>query len=396
MSYHFPAEPGIPQRERRPYRICTKLVIDTSDPDVTFDEHGVSNYWHEYKAFIATQPDAGTRAALLKVTVERLRSYGRGKKYDCILGLSGGVDSSYLAWLAVQLGLRPLLVHFDNGWNSELAVANIEQICRKLNLPLQTFVMNWPEFRDLQRAFFKASVLDLEIPTDHMIFGALYQVARQNGIRFILSGNNYSTEWLLPREWYYRKFDLVNIRGIHRRYGELPMKHLPALGVWQTTWYKVWYRMQDIKLLDLVDHRKQEAKELLMSELGWRDYGGKHYESIFTRFYQGYILPRKFGIDKRKAHLSNLILSGQMTREQALAELQQPTYDPQLKEEDKVYVAKKLGFSAVEFEDLLNMPSRRHEEFGTDENDLKLLREFMGWIRPLTTLAKKGGWRVDT
>jgi hypothetical protein len=153
--------------------------------------------------------------------------------------------------------------------------------------------------------------------------------------------------------------------------------------------------MQDIKLLDLVDYRKQEAKDLLMSELGWRDYGGKHYESIFTRFYQGYILPRKYGIDKRRAHLSNLILSQQMTREQALAELQQPTYDPQLQEEDKIYVAKKLGFSGTEFEDLLKLPGRRHEEFGTDERDLRLLREFMGWIRPITTIAKKGGWRVD-
>jgi N-acetyl sugar amidotransferase len=390
------AEPGIPGRERRRYRICTKLVIDTSDPDVTFDEHGVSNYWHEHRAFIAKQPDSETRAALLKATIERLRAYGQGRKYDCILGLSGGVDSSYLAWLAVKFGLRPLLVHFDNGWNSELAVANIEQICRKLNLPLQTFVMDWPEFRDLQRAFFKASVLDLEIPTDHMIFGALYKVARQNGIRFILSGNNYSTEWLLPHEWYYRKFDLVSIKGIHRCYGELPMKHLPELGVWQSAWYQMRYRMQDFKLLDLIDYRKQEAKDLLMSELGWRDYGGKHYESIFTRFYQGYILPRKFGIDKRKAHLSNLILSGQMTREQALAELQQPTYDPQLQQEDKIYVAKKLGFSAEEFEELMNVRGRRHEEFGTDEQDLRRLRELMGWIRPLTRLAKAGGWRLDT
>jgi len=389
-------EPGIPGRERRPYRVCTKLVIDTSDPDVTFDDNGVSNYWHDYQEFIARQPDAEAKAAMLKAAVARLRAYGKGRKYDCILGLSGGVDSSYLAWLAANLGLRPLIVHFDNGWNSELAVANIEQICRKLDLPLHTFVMNWPEFRDLQRAFFKASVLDLEIPTDHMIFGALYKVARQNGIRFILSGNNFSTEWLLPREWYYRKFDLVSIKGIHRRYGELPMKHLPALGLRQAAWYQMRYRMQEIKLLDLIDYRKQEAKALLMSELGWRDYGGKHYESIFTRFYQSYILPRKFGIDKRKAHLSSLILSGQMTREQALAELQQPTYDPQLQEGDKAYVAKKLGFTAAEFEELLTMPARRHEEFGTDARDLVRLRELMGWIRPLTTLAKKGGWRLDT
>jgi hypothetical protein len=256
--------------------------------------------------------------------------------------------------------------------------------------------MDWPEFRDLQRAYFKASVIDLEVPTDHMIFGALYQTARKHGIRFILSGNNYRTEWLLPTEWWYRKFDLENIKAIHRQYGALPMRHLPALGVWKSAWYKVRYRMQDIKLLDLVDYDKEKAKELLMSELGWQDYGGKHYESVFTRFYQGYILPRKFSIDKRKAHLSNLILSGQMTRDQALAELQQPTYDPKLQEEDKAYVSKKLGFSTDEFEALLSLPNRRHEEFGTDEQDLRRLRDFMGWIRPFTTLAKKGGWRLDT
>lgn len=392
------SSPSAEQRAaaRLPYRMCTKLVIDTTDPDVTFDDNGVSNYWHEHQRFVAGLPDADSREKLLQVTVDRLRAYGRGRKYDCILGLSGGIDSSYLAYLAKNLGLRPLIVHFDNGWNTELAVANIESICRKLDLPLQTFVMDWPEFRDLQRAYFKASVLDLEVPTDHMIFGALYQVARKNGIRFILSGNNHKTEWLLPTAWYYRKFDLVNIKGIHREYGELPMKHLPALGVQQAAWYQMRHRMQDIKLLDLVDYDKEGAKAMLMAEFDWRDYGGKHYESVFTRFYQGYILPRKFDIDKRKAHLSNLILSGQMTRDEALAALQQPTYDPEQQEEDKAYVAKKLGFTADEFEALLNLPNRRHEEFGTDTQDLKRLRDFMGWIRPITALAKKGGWRLDT
>jgi N-acetyl sugar amidotransferase len=343
-----------------------------------------------------TSEDAAAREKILQAIVERLRSYGRGRKYDCVLGLSGGVDSSYMAYLAKKLGLRPLLVHFDNGWNSELAVANIQSIIQNLDLQLHTFVMDWNEFRDLQRAYFKASVLDLEVPTDHMIFGALYQVARKHDIRYILSGNNHQTEWLLPTAWWYRKFDLVNIKGIHSQFGELPMKHLPALGIWQTAWYRMRYLMQDIKLLDLVDYNKAKAKSILMSEVGWRDYGGKHYESVFTRFYQGYILPRKFNIDKRKAHLSNLILSGQMTREQALVELHRPTYDPQLQEEDKVYVAKKLGFSEREFEDLLSLPNRRHEEFGTDARDLQRLRTFMGWIRPITTLVKKGGWRRDT
>jgi hypothetical protein len=255
--------------------------------------------------------------------------------------------------------------------------------------------MDWPEFRDLQRAYFKASVLDLEVPTDHMIFGALYQVARKHKIRYIVSGNNYRTEWLLPPKWFYRKFDLVNIRAIHAQFGERPIKHLPALGTWQNAWYRLCHRMNDIKLLDLIDYNKQQAKDLLMSEYGWRDYGGKHYESIFTRFYQGYILPQKFNIDKRKAHLSNLILSGQMSRETALEELQKPTYDLGLQLEDKQYVAKKLGFSDAEFEDLLSLPNRTHEEYGTDAQQQAKLRNFMCMIRPLTKLVKAAGWRND-
>lgn len=375
-------------------QMCTKIVMDTTDPDIRFDEHGICHYWYEYQQFKANLPNLTERERLLNQTVELVKNFGKNREYDCILGLSGGVDSSFLAYLVKTLGLRPLVVHFDNGWNNELAVSNIENICNKLQFPLQTFVMDWPEFRDLQRAFFKASVLDLEVPTDHMIFGALFQIAAKHGIRYIISGNNYRTEWLLPKEWYYRKFDLVNIKSIHRAYGERPMKHLPALGTWQHAWYTMRHRIRDIKLLDLIDYNKQTAKDLLISEFDWRDYGGKHYESIFTRFYQGYILPRKFNIDKRKAHLSNLILSEQMTRVDALEELSKPTYDQRLQEEDKEYVAKKLGFSDSEFEDVLNLPNRRHEEFGTDQSEQQRLRNFMGWIRPVTKLVKAAGWRV--
>jgi N-acetyl sugar amidotransferase len=369
--------------------------MDTTDPDIQFDANGTCQYWHEYQEFQKSLPNAEERERQFQDAVGRMRSSGKGREFDCILGLSGGVDSSFLAHVVAGAGLRPLIVHFDNGWNNELAVANIENICKRLNVPLHTFVMDWPEFRDLQRAYFKASVLDLEVPTDHMIFGALYQVARKHDVRYIVSGSNYRTEWLLPTQWFYRKSDLVNIRAIHAQFGERPIKHLPALGTWQNAWYKMRHRMNDIKLLDLIDYNKQEAKDLLMSEYGWRDYGGKHYESIFTRFYQGYILPRKFNIDKRKAHLSNLILSGQTSREAALEELQKPTYDPSLQIEDKQYVAKKLGFSDAEFEALLTLPNRSHKEFGTDAQQQAKLRNLMGIIRPLTKLVKAAGWRHD-
>lgn len=364
------------------FQVCTKTVMDTTDPDITFDENGVCNYWHEYKAFEASQPKGEERERLLRETVSRIKAAGNGKKYDSVIGLSGGVDSSYLAWLAKDLGLNPLAVHFDNGWNSELAVNNIEMLVTKLGYDLETFVMDWDEFRDVQRAYFKASVIDLEVPTDHMIFGAIYQIAAKNGIKYILAGNNTSTEWLLPKAWHYRKYDLRNLKAIHKKFGERRLRKLPQLGVWQATWFRMAKGVRSVQLLDLVDYRKAEAKHKLIKDLGWRDYGGKHYESIFTRFYQGYILPRKFDVDKRKAHLSSLIISGQMTRDEALRELQQPTYDEDLQQQDKAYVAKKLGFTPDEFEALLTQPNRSHEEYGTDEVDRLRWRKAMDLTRP--------------
>jgi N-acetyl sugar amidotransferase len=351
----------------RAYQMCTRTVMDTTDPDITFDDAGVSNHWHEYvqlQQVVGMTPERA-KSELARVVSDVKRS-GKGKAYDCVLGLSGGVDSSYLAHLAVEMGLRPLIVHFDNGWNSELAVSNIENLVKGLQLDLHTFVMDWPEFRDLQRSYFKASVVDLEVPTDHMILGALYKIALQHGLKFLLSGTNVATESILPRRWYYPKFDLKNLRDIHRHFGTLPLRKLPALGFWQMTYYNQVRRINSVSLLDLVDYNKADAKTLLKERYGWRDYGGKHYESVFTRFYQGYILPTKFGIDKRKAHLSSLICSGQMTRDEALQELAQPTYDPALQVEDKRYVAKKLGFSEDEFESILRLPNRDHREFATD------------------------------
>jgi len=364
--------------------------MDTTDPDITFDAEGVCNYWHEWQAFQRALPSPQERRQRFAATIAELKARGRGRRYDCILGLSGGVDSSYLAHLLGEHGIRPLVVHFDNGWNNELAVSNIERMIGELGLELQTFVMDWAEFRDLQRAYFKASVLDLEVPTDLMIFGALYQLAARHRIKYIISGNNFATEWLLPRAWYYRKFDLANLRGIHARFGERPLTRLPALGVWQFAYYQLVRGIVDVKLLDLVpDYNKAAAKRLLAERYGWRDYGGKHYESIFTRFYQGYILPRKFGIDKRRAHLSNLILSGEITRDQALAELQQPTYDERLQQHDKAYVAKKLGFAENEFEDLLSLANVPHEHYGTDVRDRERYMRLMRTAKPLTRIVRR-------
>jgi len=370
-------------------RVCAKTVMDNSDPDITFDENGVSNWYHEFHRQKALRPDGAQREKLLTESIAKIKAAGQGNKYDCLLGLSGGVDSSYMAWLAKEWGLRPLVLHFDNGWNDEMAVANIETIVKKLGFRLETFVMNWPEFRDLQRAFFKASVLDLDIPTDHMIFGALHKIADQHNIRYILSGNNFATEWLLPPAWYASKFDLVNLEAIHAKFGEVPLKHLPKLGVWQQLYYRRVKAIEDVKILDLVPYSKMQAKQFLIDELGWRDYGGKHYEQVFTRFYQGYILPLRYGIDKRKAHLSNLILNGEITREQALAELQQPTDDPERQQQDKHYVAKKLGWTDADFDAILAQPPVPHEAFGTDATQRKLADLTIRVLQPFAKIGRR-------
>jgi hypothetical protein len=217
-----------------------------------------------------------------------------------------------------------------------------------------------------------------------MIFGALHKIAAKENIHFILAGNNWQTEWLLPKRWYYAKFDYENIKSIHSAYGEVPIRKLPALGIWQWAYYHHIHNIRSVRLLELIDYHKLKAKAYLMDEARWRDYGGKHYESIFTRFYQGYILPNKFNIDKRKAHLSNLILNEEISREDALAELENPTYDEDLQQQDKEYVAKKLGFSTAEFEQVLTMPNRGHEEFGTDAGQRALyykLARYWGALR---------------
>lgn len=365
------------------YQVCTQTVMDTTDPDISFDENGVCNYVADFRAFRETLPDTAARERQLAATLQGIKRSGQGKPYDCVLGLSGGVDSSYMAWLAKDWGLRPLVVHFDNGWNSELAVKNIEEIVTRLGFDLETLVMDWEEFRDLQRSYFKASVVDIEVCTDQLIQGALYRLAARHGIRAILSGTNWATEWLMPPSWNYRKQDLVNLRNIHRQFGTVPLRKSTTYGLRQQIWYTYVKGIKTYGVLDLVDYSKARAKHVLIDELGWRDYGGKHYESVFTRFYQGYVLPKKFNVDKRRAHLSNLILTGEITRDEAMRELQRPTYDENLQAEDKDYVAKKLGFSSEEFDEILTAAPVPHARYGTDTEQRK---RFMAWVTRLSKI----------
>lgn len=373
------------------YRQCSLSVMDNiADPDIRFDANGICNYYHDYKDAEARLVFKGAEGRhRLAESVVRTKSKVKSGQYDCVLGLSGGADSTYLAYLAKREGLRPLLVHFDYGWNSETAVKNVENAVNRLNLDLYTYVMDWPEFKDLLRSYFMASVLDLDVPADHMIFGALYKVAEKYGIKTILSGNNVVTEHVLPRTWNYNKFDIVNLKNIHSKFGSLPLKNLPALGLWHHAYYQLVRNIEFVQLLNYVDYNKSEIKKLIKNEVGWTDYGGKHHESVFTRFYQGNILPNKFNIDKRKAHLSNLIFSGQMVKHEALEELNRPTYDPQLQKEDKAFVAKKLGFRIDEFDEVLKRPNIAHEFYGTDKKQRQLYFKVMKSIKPVTSIIKK-------
>lgn len=349
------------------YKQCSNCILDTNDdPNITFDEKGICNhchYYHKQRELFIREGDIGLN--LLNSTVNTIKEYGKNRKYDCLIGVSGGVDSSYVAYIAHKYGLRALCVHFDNGWNSELAVQNIENIVNKLGFDLYTYVIDWNEFRDLQLAYLRASVVDIEVLTDHAIYGTLFKIAKENDIKYVLGGLNVQTEGILPYHWTYNKKDYINIKAIHKLYGENELKTFPFLDKKMKKFIKN-SGVEFVNYLNWIPFNKDEVKSLLQSELAWRDYGGKHYESLWTKFYQGYILPVKFKIDKRKAHLSTLICSGQITREEALIELKQPSYNPLELKQDKEYVLKKLGLTENEFETIMNTPVRDHREFDTE------------------------------
>jgi len=353
---------------------CSRCVLDTTVKEIEFDHQGICSYCHDYdvlaKKTVLLPRDH--RYAKFDEVITKIKSVGAGKEYDCVLGLSGGVDSSYLALVAHQNGLRPLVVHFDNGWNNELAVKNIENIVSSLNFDLHTYVINWQEFKDLQLAYFRASVLDIEVPTDQLIVATLYRIAKENNIKYILSGNNFRTEYMLPESWCLRKkLDRTNLTNIHKAYGKVRLKNFPKIGAKELYYYKK-KGIRLVTFFDKIDFNLTDVKRMLKNELNWNDYSGKHFESIFTRFYQGYILPKKFNIDKRKAHLSSLICSNQLTREQALEELSKPTYAEELQQQDKEYVLKKWGINEDDFDEVMRKPVVSHDEYGYDRTPISI------------------------
>lgn len=356
-------------RSTREYQICTRCIMDTSDPLIRFDHEGVCNHCRTYernvKQYLLRGDIAQQRLAEI---VEDIKAAGRNRRYDCLIGLSGGVDSTYVAYQAVQLGLRPLAIHVDNGWDTEIAQENIRRTVSTLRLPIEYYTVDKAEFRDLLLAFLRASVPDLDIPTDHAIVSVLYQVARKHGIKYFLSGANLATESHLPKAWSTGHRDWKYVQGIHKLYGHIPLKHYPHHSLVDLVYFKMICRLQTITILDYLNYNKAEAMKLLQRELGWEYYGGKHYENVYTRFVQGYILPTKFGFDKRRQHLSTLICSGQISREQALEEIKESPYPSvELLEADKRMFMTKLGLDEASYNAILSLPNRTFWDYPSYE-----------------------------
>lgn len=356
------------------YQVCTNCVMDTTDPEIKFDENGRCDFCDNYYNSIlpSWHPDEiGERE--LKIIAEKIKKDGNGKKYDCIIGLSGGVDSSYLTYIAKEkLGLRPLMLSVDTGWNLNVANENVDKLVKALNLDLETIVVDWEEMKDLQIAFFKSQVPYQDTPQDHAIFAGLYNYAAKNGFKYILTGGNYSTEGVKPPyEWTYLN-DIRMIKDIHRKFGKHPLNTFPLCGMFK---YRIFYRyfksVRVVRPLNMVPYYKEKAIAELEKKFGWQQYANKHYENIFTRFYEGYWLPKKFGYDKRKTYFSSLILTNQMTREEALKILDEKPYDEKIAMQDLEYITQKLEISKEEILKLMEGPNKTFRDYKNSEKLLK-------------------------
>lgn len=369
------------------YKVCNRCVMDNSVPDIEFDKDGVCNYCRAASERLMRELYVGDKySKKLNALVAQIKREGAGKPYDCIIGVSGGVDSSYTAYLIKhKFGLRPLAVHFDNGWNSELAVQNIELLLNKLGIDLHTHVVDWDEFKDLQLSFLKASVANSEIPTDHSIVTLMYGMAAKQGVRYIISGGNLATESIMPDVWMHDAKDLRFIKAIHRRFGTKPLRTIPLMGYTKLAWYVFARRIRYVGILNYVAYDKEKAMRILEEKLGWRKYEAKHFESIYTRFFQGYLLPRKFNMDKRRPHMSSLIVSGQLTREKALKELEDEPYDSSVAAEDIEYIRQKFGLSVNDFELIMNTPVKISDDYPNSEKLLHSFSPVVRWVKNLAT-----------
>ena len=343
-------------------RICCRCILDTTVSDIWFDEKGECKYCKIHDEMEKRHPLNEQLARERDALIEKIKHDGRNKQFDCIAGISGGRDSTYTLYIAAKLGLRPLAVHFDNGWNSEISVQNIKKACEKLNVPLHTVVADWEEFKDLQVSFLKSSTPDADIPTDYAIYSVLYDEANREGIQYILNGHSFRTEGTSPISWTY--MDPLYVSDVHRKFGKIrKIRSFPHMTFFKLMYYIFFKKIRDVRLMEFIDYRKKEVDAVLKKELGWEYYGGHHHENVYTKFFQSYYLPTKFNIDKRKTELSALIRSGQITREEALNEIRSSKYehDPAVVE----YATSKLGISGEEFEKIMKAPVKSHDDYKT-------------------------------
>lgn len=347
--------------------MCSNCVMDTSDSKIRFDEFGVCDHCRTFYQRTLPNWHTGDRGQQeLSELLERVKEAGRGREFDAIVGLSGGIDSSYLTYLCKrEFGLNPLVFHVDAGWNSELAVHNIQQLIEGLDLDLYTEVIDWEEMRDLQLAFFRSGVPHIDTPQDHAFFATMYKFAEEHGVPFILTGANLATESINnPTEWMYYQSDSTQILDIHQRFGQRPLRTFPLTSILR---HKVYLRyvkgIRVVRPLDYIPYDKEKAIKLLVEEFGWQPYPQKHFESRFTRFYEGFWLPSRFGFDTRRVQFSSLILSRQMTRAEALEELRKFPYDPATIHHDFEFIAKKLGISTEELWKYHQAPKRTHRDY---------------------------------
>lgn len=367
------------------YQVCTYCVMDTTDPEISFDDSGRCNHCHDFnKAKGVTWFPDEEGAQRLATMIQKVKTQGSGKEFDCVLGLSGGIDSSYLAIKAHEWGLRPLVVHVDGGWNSELAVQNIERIVKHCGYELHTHVVNWEDMRELQLAYLRAALANQDVPQDHAFFAGLYHFATKNNIRYVLNGGNYATEGIFPSSWHGAAMDARNLKAVYRTFGAGTLTDYPLISFSQYYfWYPIVKRMTPLRPLNLMTYSKEQAVTEL-ELIGWRSYPRKHGESLFTKFFQNYYLPTKFNIDKRRPHLSSLIASGGISRAQAMNLLEEPLYEPDELKRDLQYLCRKLRISVSDFEDLMLSPIHHYTDFDNWDKRYQRMKLFQHCISRIT------------
>ncbi|MFL7023344.1 N-acetyl sugar amidotransferase [Enterovibrio norvegicus] len=361
---------------------CVRCIMDKSDAFIKFDQSGMCNHCIEFDNVTSKRwfPNEAGKNELEKI-FSKIKTERNNEEYDCILGLSGGLDSSYLALVMKEYGLRPLVVHIDAGWNSELAVYNIEKIVKYCNFDLHTHVMNWREIKDLQVSFLKAGLANQDVVQDHAFFATLYHFAVKNNIKYVISGGNIATEAVFPKSWHHSAMDAISLKNIHKKFGTIPLRDYKTISFLDCYFYYPFVKgMKALRPLNYLEYSKEKALEELIDKVGYKPYGRKHGESRFTKFFQNHYLPVKFGIDKRKAHLSSMILSGLITRDEAILEMEKPLYDEKELKEDTYYIAKKLGLSEEQLNEMTTSPGHHYSEYKNWDSRYNFMKKIQKFV----------------